>query len=79
MGVGRRDKTPETLHRRDKKIQRKLDQLSKDHPENTYEIMEHVNVNRNKEYKIIQIKRTSGRRHHKIKTGVKNVAPSPVL
>jgi len=63
------DKTPRTRDHRDKKIERKLNQLSKDHPENEYEVKE-VTVTdkkKNKDYKLIQIKRIKGRRPHKTK------------
>jgi len=69
----RADRTPEALRRRDKRIERKLIQLSKDHPQNTYEVKEITVVNKNKTHKLIHIKRTSGRRPHKVK-GNKNAA-----
>jgi len=73
MGIGqvkaRTDRSPRTIARRDKRMEKKLEQLSKDHPDNTYEIKEFENFSKNKQssYKILQIKRTSGRRPHKIK------------
>jgi len=63
----RSDRTPETIKRRDKRIERKLVQLTKDNPENTYEVQEVTVKNRNNEHKLIQIKRMAGRRPHKIK------------
>jgi hypothetical protein len=72
-----RNKTPETIAKRDKALERKLRQLTRDHPENKYEIKEATN---DKGYKLQQIKRVSGRRPHKIKdkNKVKEVKPVTV-
>lgn len=66
MKMGK-NKTPETIAIRDKNMERKLRQLSKDHPENKYEIKDKTITTKGKDYKLIQIKRVSGRRPHKIK------------
>ena len=89
MGTGtvRTDRSPKTIARRDKRMEMKLAQLNKKHPENTYEIKEFENFAKNRQtsYKILQIKRTSGRRPHKIKdptkrkSEVKDVTSSSVL
>ena len=74
MAIGiKRDKSPETINRRNKRMERKVDELNKKHPDNTYEIKEFENFSKNKQtsYKILQIKRTSGRRPHKIKDPTK--------
>jgi hypothetical protein len=66
----RKDKSPKTKERRDKRIEKKLIQLSKDHPENSYEVRE---ITDKKDHIIIQIKRTKGRRPHKIKNKDKKI------
>lgn len=75
-----RNKTPETIAKRDKALERKLRQLTRDHPENKYEIKDKTVTTKGKDYKLIQIKRVSGRRPHKIKdkSKVKEVTPVPV-
>ena len=72
----RADKSPETERRRDKRIERKLIQLGKDHPENTYEIQETTNK---KNCKIIQIKRIAGIRPHKVKGNKNATIDSKIL
>ena len=69
------DRSPKTINRRDKRIDEKLLDLSKNNPDNTYEIKEFENFSKNRQssFKIIQIKRTSGRKPHKIK-GIKTIA-----
>jgi len=62
------DRSPHTRVLRDKKIERKIIQLSKDHPENEYEVAEvTVKDKRNIDRKLINIKRIKGRRPHRTK------------